>query len=566
MREAWAEGANYDRSQLTFWTADPGFLLGEAILGESLLGATSADVQLNADFTSLTIDSPTTIEDGLFVHREVETCTLTATLPSMVDLRTKRITVKYAGTELYRGTIRQVTWTESVDIGRDYLLGNTATKTYRMNLRATSGEEILATVKTPPRDFTGESIEDRFESWTGYSTYRYPWATDLPVNVDNAGFDDPSGNPQYVRTTDDVRTLLESMRHEAKLRHMSFTYKPWQTHPIKLIPNNNWTVGSSAAEALVFTDADHGAQATDPSDAFLHLGKFVSYSERTIDEDLGLFPNSVLLSMAMHTIPAVGVETDGEFSIGPFRTTEANPQDVGVDLGRGLYGPGALVTGEEWAEAAMLSFRSTLPLRIRTEPFTSQIVMPLQSTQQLQDQVPGMALLEHDGETERVAVVGRQHTITPSRWLVTYETAPHHLLDRESDLDPGCPEFVSSSYDGTNITLSWKTPHLPNDVQLYRRISQFGDIHNVSWNATEVSNVPATGEVQGDLQTVVIPASEFISTIEGTNIWVTYSSNPTPGSGTPTTAFREGQPCLMGAFTSLGPALTPPPPPPPIID
>jgi hypothetical protein len=550
VREAWAEGVNYDRSQLTFWTADPGFILGEAIIGESLLGTTGADEELDADFTSVVIDSPTTVEDGLFVHREVETCTLTATLPNMLDLRSKRIAIQYAGIELYRGTVRQVSWVESVDIGRDYLPGNTPTKTYRMSLRATSSEEILATAKTPPRNFDYDSIEDRFESWTGYAATRYIAASDIPLNTDNAGFDDvttSNGNPQYVRTTDDVRTLLESLRFEAKLRHLTFTYKPWESQPIKLLPANVWTVGSSADDALTFTDADHGAQATDPEDAFLHLGQYVSYSERSIDEDLGLFPNSVVLSMAMHSIDGVGGESDGEFSIGPFRTTEANPQDVEVDLGRGLNDTAGVFSGADHAGAAMLAFRSTLPLKVRTAPFTSELVMPLQSTQQLQDQVPGMALLEHDGETERIAVVGRTHTITPSRWMVTYETAPHHLLDRESDIDPGCPEWVSGTYDGTNLTLSWKTPHLPSDVQLYRRIvAHAGSSHNVSWKSGTVYNEPVSGEVPGDVQTLVLPDSLFAG--GPNNVWVAYSSNPTPSGGVPTTAFREGQPCFLGLF------------------
>ena len=93
MRAAWAQGRNFDPTLLTMSTRTGGFILGEAILGVAKLGEASSVVPMDVDFTSITINEPCTVEDGMFVHREVATCSLTATLPAKVALRGEWIQV-----------------------------------------------------------------------------------------------------------------------------------------------------------------------------------------------------------------------------------------------------------------------------------------------------------------------------------------------------------------------------------------------------------------------------------------------------------------------------------------
>lgn len=534
MKPAWqGNGRNYDATSLTFWSAEPGFILGESKLGETKLGWDGTLTEIPGEFTSVTIEDPTTVENGLFVHREVLTCTLSATIPDKRDLQGKALLIKYGTTLVFSGRVRRFSLTEEVDVDRDYLPGNTPIKTYRVTLRATSGEEILATTKAPARTFDQTyDLEARVESWTGRSVVISSASTDLPVNVDNLGVDHIMF--PIVETTDEPRTLLEVLRNEAKVRNMVVEYYPYEDPGVILRPNNRWLNSSGGTRATAFTLSD-ASLPTGTADDFLATEAKASYLSLTEDTDESLWANSVKPKFGSYDPPG-----------SPFRLSDVG-EDPEFDLGDMLW----------TVDPATLSTRSgrilaaTLPLKRLPESHPTEVVTPLQSTAQLFHIVPGMARLERDGATTDVAVLGVTHTVTPDKWHVAYKLGPHHLLDRKSDLDPGTPIAGSSTISSSSATLRAYLPNMPTDVQLYRRYYSTASVD--AYSITSDDNLYATEEgvvaitasdQEGDL--VTHTAMTGASWPSGQAFWLAITSNPIPGDANPSVNWREGQPVLLG--------------------
>jgi hypothetical protein len=539
VRPAWARGRNFDASQLEFYTAEPGFILGEAILGEDSLGGAGPDELLPATFTSLNINSPTTVEDGMFVHRELETCQLSATLPEAMDLRLRWFAVKYGTVEVYRGRIAQVKLSESVEVNAEYKPGNTAVKTHRISLVAANGEENLAGMSTPPRDFTSETLAQRITSWTGLGVTVESPAVDLPLNWSNAAWDTATVRKVYF-AADRLGSLLDTLRAEARLRNMTFKYQPLEAQPFVLKPNNQWLTGATEADALTFSD-DPGhteGQATDAGDQFTHLGRYVGYARRDVGEDVSLFTNAVTLRWGQYDLESPPVDGNPvEFRQGPYRASGASARDVVVDVGTlDIASPG---TNPYWFTRAVIG---TLPLKAAPVPFTQALSGPLQSTQQLEGTVPGMALLEHDGIIERVAVLGREHEVTPDRWTVRYTLGPPHLLDRLSDFDPGTPEVHPQTGTSGSWDLEWLVPPYPSDATIYEvqfslpTSTRLITSDKADLGIPDVVLAPAPGTVR----------TKHLSGSSGDGFWVLYTSNPAPASVNVSPEWREGQPGYIG--------------------
>lgn len=542
VRAAWAQGRNYDVSLLTVSLATPGFILGEAVLGESVLGDRGTDVPFDADFTSITIDEPTTVEDGLFVHREVATLKLSATLPDMVALRGRWLTLAYDGRTLFAGRVARAEWTESVDVDREYLPGNTAIKTCRVSLAASNGEEVLASTAA---QISGETWElayttrvERVENLTGYPVTVRDAAADLPLNTFNAGWDDATASLAYQ--PGDRQTLLDALRLEAKLGGDVVIYQPRADEQVILQPVNRWLTGDEQDEALLFTDQAITSPITDAGDDFLTTDQRVSYSRRQVSEDPSLFTNSVVLKFSWYL--GEGVDP-AEYTFGPYRANGANPQDVEVDLGMVNLNT---IGGDEEAYKLARAVVQTLPIKANPSPFTSALEMPLQSTRQLEGTVPGMAVLGHDGDEERVAVLGRTHTITPDRWLVSYTTGPEHLLTRTSDREPA-PALVGAPTAGSPITFHWTVPDLPTDKTFYEFVLTW-DSASLTWYTSDQSRFDISF---GGSQAPALPsgtARSLVPTggISGTAYYVAYTSNPTAGTDNPNDLWREGQIAFLG--------------------
>lgn len=543
MRPAWAHGRNFDPNNLRFYTASRGFIIGESIIGVDPLGGAGPDVELDVDFTSLSISSPCIVEDGLFVHREVEMCTLTATLPEKLALEGEWLIIEYYFNEVYRGRITDALWTETVEVNAAYKPGNTAVKTHRVSLTATNGEETLASTPTPPRDFlAGETLVQRIESWTGMSVTVSTPQSDMTVGWENAGWDSPYVKRVY-RETDQVGSLLDTLRHETKLRNMTFVYSPTAAQPIKLRPNAVWITGVDAATALTFTDdpAHTVGQTTEPDDEYVHLGRYVSFTSRTVGKDPSLFTNQAQITWGQYDIESPPV--DGEpvaNTSATYRASGANSAGVIVDLGvidlqAGTSNPYRL------ARAVL----GTLPLKGLPGRFTQRLTTPLQSIKQVQARVPGMALIEVDGVLERVAVLSQEHSVTPDRWLVTYTMGPPHLLDRVGDFDPGTADpFPQVAGPGPGqTTVSWTVPAYPTDVTIYEVFySTSTDLRLVTSDepALGVSAYPVAS-APGTLRTIIVSGAP-----SGTRYWVLYTSNPAVATANPSTTWREGQPVQVG--------------------
>lgn len=541
MREAWASGANFNPANLTFHTASRGFIIGESLIGVDPLGGAGPDVPLDAEFTSMQISSPTTVEDGLFVHREVETCNLTATLPEMVELEGEWIIVKYLGTEIYRGRVSDANWSETVEVGNEHKRGNTAVKTHRVTLVATNGEDELAGMQPPGRNYTTSTLVQRIESWTGLTVTTQAPAPDMAVGWLNAGWDSAYVKKIY-RETDQLGSMLDVLRAETRLRNMTFIYQPQSSPQFVLKPNNQWLTGDASAPLTFTDDPDHIAgQAVDSGDEFMHLGRYVGYTSRTVSKDSSLYTNQVQITWGQYDAespPADGnpvVNTSAIYRASGANTT-AKTVDLGViDLQNGVQNPYRL------ARAVV----GTLPLKGLPGRFTSQLTTPLQSFQQLQGTVPGMALLEVDGVTERVAVLGREHIITPFKWLVRYTLGPPHLLDRVSDFDPAAAGSVSqvAGPGGGQTTLSWTVPAYPTDATIYEVFySTATDQRLITSDQAVlgVSDYPVAA-APGTPRSIVVSGAP-----SGTRYWVLYTSNPGVGTDNPSVSWREGQPIQVG--------------------
>lgn len=547
-REAWARGRNYDVDLLRITWATPGFILGEAIIGESLLGDRGTDIDLELDFTSITINEPTTVQNGLFVHREMASCTVTATLPEMVEFEGRFMRIEYDGIELFAGRVTEPVWTETVDVDRGYLPGNTPVKTYRVTLPILTGEEVLATASAQLDryawwDLSG-GIVDRVELLTGYPVTVLPAADDLPLAIWNQDWDDEHGPTVWALLVyDDTnrQSMLETLRREAAAGGYVVRYQPRADDQVVLQPVNRWLSGDNAAEALLFSDEDLGPLAVDSGDAFLTVDRRVSYTSRQISRDKSLFTDSI--SVRFETDDS-GSNTWTEFTYGPMRVNDAAPEDLVVDYGRVKFGSSE--TSKEYRLARAIA--QTLPLKRRSAAFTSTLTTPLQSTKQLEGTVPGMALLTSDEVTTRVAVLGRTHTITPDRWLVGYTMGPEHLLTRTSDREPA-PALVDSPVvaAGVSTTFRWTVPDLPTDVSWYEVVFKSPtNLDGVRWYTstvteyapTRVEPAPAAGTARTYVKT---------GGVSGDYWFVAYTSNPDPGTtNTGSVVWREGQPAVLG--------------------
>lgn len=549
MRPAWAHGRNFDIDLLTFATATPGFILGEAIIGTSLLGDRGTSVPLGGDFTSVTVNEPTTVDDGMFVHREVMSCQLSATLPDMVAMKGEWLEVEYDGVTLFEGRVSKAEWDESVDVNRSWLPGNTATKTYRVSLVATTGEEVLASTNAQlvgiPAD---QSVSERVAVLTGYPVTVLAPAADLPLSMWNQDWEPGAvQRANLVYDPEQRMTLLDALRRECRAGGYVVIYQPRAVDQVVLQPLNTWLTGTAAASALQFTDAAIGSPSTDPGDEFLTTDTRVSYTSRRISEDPALYPNSVILK---YQVDPTLSGTWTELTFGPYRATGANPQDVVVDYGRVKQGVIRSTGQYDMARSIVQTF----PIKARAVPFTSAVQTPLQSTKQLEGTVPGMAVVTADGVTERVAVLGRTHTITPDKWLVSYQTGPAHLLTRTSDRDPG-PAIATAPtvIPGVSTTFHWTVPDLPTDVAwfevVFKALTAPGSADSAFWYTSTTTAFPSyqikTADPPGTVRSYT-----WGGPTAGDWLYVAYTSNVDAGwTDVSSDVWREGQPAILGQQT-----------------
>lgn len=549
-REAWARGRNYDVDLLTFSTATPGFILGEAVIGESLLGDRGTDVEVDMDFTSITVSEPTTVEDGLFVHREVSFCNITATLPSLLTLRGRWVRVAYDGSDLFEGRVSRAEWTETVSVGEDYQPGNNDSKTYRLQLTATTGEEVLATAaaRITGSNTIPESVSliQRVQNLTGYTVDVFGAAEDLPLATWNQDWGTDFGGTEaawLLYDNDNPMKLLDALRREARAGGFTVRYSPRASSQVALFPVNRWLVGDTESEALVFTDEVIDSPATNPGDEFLTADRRVSYSARQISEDPAMFTDSAKVLFQIRT------DTPGEFiesTHGPYRANDAAPQDQAVDYGQIAFN-GAL--GDQPYRLAR-AIAQTLPLKRSPQPFPSAVATPMQSVQQIEGVVPGMALMTSDGVTQRVAVLARTHSITPDKWLVSYQLGPEHLLTRTSDREPA-PALVQAPVvaAGVSTTFRWTVPDLPSDVTWFEVVFKGStSVDGVSlYTSTATSYPPARVEPAPAAGT----ARTYVKTggTPGDYWYVAYTTNSEPSTGASSDVWREGQPAILGQQT-----------------
>lgn len=360
---------NYDISLLTFAVGSPGFIIGEGIIGVTPLGPEVGLSFIGKDFTSLVVNQPCIVEDGLFVHREVESCTLTTTNPAHLDLKGQRLWIQYATKTLFLGTIVGTSMTEFVDKGRDHLPGNTAVRTHRVTLRATQESDGFATQLAPTRAFTTETTAARIQSYLATPNLGVdgPPYADVDAEVTNNG----GGLVAQTTTTlaDAQRTLQDTFRDLLKRTNRYYYFSP--------------TLGrldteSSARPASGGVAIDSGLRFTDePSLIGGDTDRDVSYTERQVSEDPSMFCTGV-------TVTANGTPHGPWLSAGSLY----NRNDAEIDLGT--------LTDATRLAKTVRNFVATLPLKSRPSRFTSRIIAPYQSTHQVQNRLPGIATLRRD--------------------------------------------------------------------------------------------------------------------------------------------------------------------------
>ncbi|MFC0623823.1 hypothetical protein [Kribbella deserti] len=549
----WAGNANYDVSKLSFKVASQGFVLGEGILGESTLGHDSAFQLIPPDFTSLVVNEPSTVEDGLFVRREVTTATLTSTLPGLMAHKGKRLWIEYgAGTPfvktLFLGTINDASMTETVDLD-PHLPGNTATRTHRVSLTASSSTEYFATQDAPPQNFNQhQHLAERARTYLSLGATGGVFTADSDVDSGVMVNIMPAGLLPVTAVTDTPATILDTLWRACRYYGLYWRLAPW----LSLIDfesiSRPASGGTTLDSALRFTDDP--ALVTGVAPAALgrktHTDRTVSYTERTVGEDSALWCTAVTVTAALASSP------DTVVTFGPFATPgTARRQDVTVDLG-------VLDVNNDRLGPTVRNFVSTLPLKVRPLPFTRTLRAPMQSTAQIQGRVPGLATLNVDGADQRIAILSTTHLITPDRWLIDYELGPAHLLTRESDYDPSPPRNVAVTQAGgagTDVTISWDSPRvLPRDVPIYRQVRHI--VPDAGFNGgmvpadqffKVVHNEPVTeSEKPGTRVSITVPVSALGGTGRG-KFQVQYTQDPNPGAGIGTfnPAYRLGQPANL---------------------
>lgn len=546
----WAGNANYDLSKLTFQVATQGFVLGEGVLGESILGGDSAYTVIPADFTSLTVNDPSVVEDGLFVRREVSTATLTSTLPELLEHKGKRLFIEYGtGTPyaktVFLGTINDATMTESVDI-QSHHAGNTATRTHRVTLTASGSTEYFATQDAIPQNFTQSTdLAHRAQTYLSLGSLGSTQGGDDDVDAGVMDNVSPTGLLPKTFVADDKDTILNTIWRQSRLYNMYWRLIPWLNRIDFESISRPASGGTTLASALRFTDDPDlvtGVKANDLHGR-THTDRTVSYSERQVSEDSSLWCTAITVTASLAATPTTVV------TFGPFATPgTSRRQDATVDLG-------VLDVLSTRLDSTVRNFVSTLPLKVKPELFTRSLRAPMQSTAQIQGRVPGLATLNVDGADQKIGIVGVTHTITPDRWLIDYDVVPPHLLTRESSYDPSPPtnlNVTQAGGAGTDVTITWKTPRsIPRDVPLYRQVRhiQPGAVFNGGMvpaddNFVVVSNeVVADTEQPGDPQSITVPVSALDGTGSGF-FQVQYTQDPNPGAGIATfnSAYRLGQP------------------------
>ncbi len=517
---------NYDIDQLTIQTATPGFIIGQSIIGESVLGPDSNYEQIGRFFTSIIVSQPCTVEDGLFVHREVDSCVVTTTKPEHLDLKGQRIWINYGSKVVFLGTVSETTLTESVQVGAPQLPGNTATRTHRVALRCTAGEEFFATQLAPARAFTTESITTRLASYMGLSSVDFNADSDVDAAVmNNVG--DAIAARTITTLADERRTLLETFRDLLRRHNRYYRYLPWASRIDSESASRTASGDGRLSNALRFTD---DPELTGVGSAIYqdHTSeqRTVSYSERTESEDPSMFTTGVTVITG-----AAGAEV----THGPFLTSgTSRRQDVTIELGA--------MNLADRVPQAIRNWVATMPLKAMPTRFTSRLRAPLQSIHQVQTRVPAVATLERvDVGSELIAILGTTHTITPDRWLIDYECGPPHLLTRVGDLDPSPPRSLTVSQAGAGgaVTLNWLSPDsIPTTRPIYAQVRGITppatfpggfEPSDAAWSLLSNVEVPLPLPA-GTPQAAVIP---FASLSAGSwGFWVQYTTDPTPGDST----------------------------------
>lgn len=525
----WADGRNFDLNQLSFWTADVGFILGEGVLGETPLGPDGSYVSHGKNFTSITANYPGVVEDGLFVHREVASMELTTTDPSLRALKGKRIYVQYGTKKVFDGTVTGASQSEEVDVGRPFLAGNTDVKTYRVALRCTANDEFMATTLAPARVFTfSDDIRERMQSYLSWPGTAIDAKSD--PDIDGGIGESIQGGLEILPETtalDERRTLLETFRDLA--RRLNYAARLYAN--LSRVETEGTGRPHSGGTTLVsgLRFSDDPSDLTDlPSATYsnkTHTGVNVSYTRAVESEDPSMFCTGVTVQAKISGVDTV---------MGPYATSGTNRRtDVTVELGTvfNTNGRGARV---------IRSWVSTLPLKSRAEEFVSQIVAPLQSLHQIQNRIPGLARLTREGVTKSVAVIGVTHRITTQRWIVEYQCAPAHLLTRVGDRDPSVPRILSITQTGAGaaVQVAWSSPlSLPANRTMYKHV-----MYNApgvgTWTPptpfdtewTRVYTAIVSGEAPGSLQTATIPFASL--TVGSGYFWVLYTTYPLAGGGT----------------------------------
>lgn len=515
---------NYDETLLRFWIAEPGFIIGEGIIGVNRIGGDQTPVQINADFISMTIDSPCTVESGLFVYREVRQLTLVARVTAPINYDGKRILVEYNGFDMFYGTIRQYdineSWTTAVNTpeGIPY-------REYTVTITAMSGEERFAKASTPPRNFNGETSAERLSVYFGTtSTSVVDAEADINLGM-LTNINDTVTEGHLVYASDSVPNLLESIRTQLRLSNQHYLYQPWDSDAV-IASNARWLSGTDEASALTLTDNPADIVGGGGGDDFVHNDNVVGYTQRSASKNSSYFTRGVTITMTNNA--------DVTTTYGPYRASNAFSEDIDVNIGR-QSGAGPILAR---------AVAATLPLRKQSQQFTYKLRTKLQSLKQIgiDAEGPGMAVLINQGVTSRIAILGVKHEVTRDEWTVEYDCGPEHLISRQSDVEPFIVmDFTLTENAPTQIKLDWTTPDLPGGQHYYVIFLFVGGLPIVSWDLNGNTLLSThVAKASGEAESIFLSSGLFTSGPHTLGIF--YTSDPEADSGNLNNAYTQGQP------------------------
>lgn len=160
--------ANYDLTKLSVSLVDAGFTVGATAIGGNLGIVSTQQIDVSNQLTSIDIEDPRRVDDGLWISEETQTCTVRAIFEdALVLFKGRHLVISYSGQELFSGKVRKSS--RSVSVGAD------GGKRWSVTISATNTRDASTSFNIYPQGGSDLSLLDTLIS-------RVPYIQDVSVS------------------------------------------------------------------------------------------------------------------------------------------------------------------------------------------------------------------------------------------------------------------------------------------------------------------------------------------------------------------------------------------------